>query len=40
VVIILGPEELAAGIAKIKIMKTGEEKVLPLAEVVTALTTE
>jgi histidyl-tRNA synthetase len=39
-VIILGPEELAAGIAKIKIMKTGEEKVLPLAEVVTALTTE
>ncbi|RZK58973.1 MAG: histidine--tRNA ligase, partial [Hymenobacter sp.] len=37
-VIILGPEELAAGMAKIKIMKTGEEKMLPLDEVVAALT--
>jgi len=39
-VIILGPEEVAAGVAKIKIMKTGEEKVLPLGEVVAALTAE
>ena len=37
-VIVLGPEELAAGVAKIKIMKTGEEKTLALGEVVTALT--
>ena len=37
-VIVLGPEELAAGTAKVKIMKTGEEKVLPLSEVVAALT--
>ena len=37
-VIVLGPEELAAGVAKIKIMKTGEEKILPLNDVVTALT--
>ncbi len=37
-VIVLGPEELAAGVAKIKIMKTGEETVLPLSEVVGALT--
>jgi histidyl-tRNA synthetase len=37
-VVILGPEELAAGVAKIKILKTGEERTLPLAEVVTALT--
>ncbi|TDN36468.1 histidine--tRNA ligase [Hymenobacter sp. UV11] len=37
-VLILGPEELAAGVAKIKILKTGEEKALPLSEVVTALT--
>jgi histidyl-tRNA synthetase len=37
-VIVLGPEELAAGVAKVKIMKTGEEKVLPLAEVVANLT--
>jgi hypothetical protein len=29
---------LAAGVAKVKIMKTGEEKVLPLSEVVAALT--
>ncbi len=36
-VLVLGPEELAAGTAKIKIMKTGEEKVLPLGEVVAAL---
>ena len=39
-VIVLGPEELAAGVAKIKIMKTGVEQVLPLAEVVGALTLE
>jgi histidyl-tRNA synthetase len=37
-VIVLGPEELAAGLAKIKIMKTGEETTLPLGEVVAALT--
>ena len=37
-VLILGPEELAAGVAKIKILKTGEEKALPLSEVVAALT--
>ncbi|GAB3320520.1 histidine--tRNA ligase [Hymenobacter humi] len=39
-VLVLGPEELAAGVVKIKIMKTGEEKVLPIGEVVTALTAE
>ena len=37
-VLILGPEELAAGVAKIKILKTGEEKTLALREVVAALT--
>ncbi|MVN74993.1 histidine--tRNA ligase [Hymenobacter sp. HMF4947] len=37
-VIVLGPEELAASVAKIKIMKTGEEKTLPLGEIVAALT--
>ena len=37
-VIILGPEELAAGVVKIKIMKTGEEKTLTASEVVAALT--
>jgi len=37
-VIILGPEELATDVAKIKILKTGEERTLPLAEVVGALT--
>ena len=37
-VLILGPEERAAGVAKIKILKTGEEKTLPLSEVVAALT--
>jgi histidyl-tRNA synthetase len=37
-VIVLGSDELAAGVAKVKIMKTGEEKVLPLSEVVAALT--
>ena len=37
-VLILGPEELAAGVAKIKILKTGEEKTLALSEVVGALT--
>ncbi len=39
-VIILGPEEVAAGVAKIKIMQSGTERVLPLAEVVAALTAE
>ena len=37
-VLIVGPEELAAGVAKIKILKTGEEKTLALSEVVSALT--
>jgi histidyl-tRNA synthetase len=37
-VVILGPEELAAGVAKVKILKTGEERTLPLGEVVGALT--
>ncbi|TVT38349.1 histidine--tRNA ligase [Hymenobacter setariae] len=37
-VVILGPEELAAGVAKIKILQTGEERTLPLGEVVGALT--
>ena len=39
-VIILGPEELQAGVAKIKIMQSGEEKVLPLNEIVSALSAE
>jgi histidyl-tRNA synthetase len=38
-VVILGPEELEAGVAKVKILKTGEERTLPLGEVVGALTT-
>jgi len=37
-VIIMGPEELASGMVKIKILKTGEEKTLPMNEVVSALT--
>ena len=37
-VIIMGPEEVAAGIVKIKIMQTGVERVLPVGEVVAALT--
>ena len=37
-VIVLGPEEIAAGVAKIKIMASGVERVLPLGEVVAALT--
>ena len=37
-VLIVGPEELAAGVAKIKILQTGEEKTLALREVVAALT--
>ncbi len=37
-VVILGPEELAAGLAKVKILKTGEERTLPLGEIVGALT--
>ena len=39
-VLVLGPEELAAGVVKIKIMKTGVEQVLPIGEVVGALTLE
>ena len=39
-VLIMGPEEVAAGVVKIKIMKTGVERVLPLGEVVPALTAE
>lgn len=37
-VLLLGPEEVAAGVVKIKVMATGEERTLPLAEVVAALT--
>ena len=36
-VLVLGPEELAAGVVKIKIMKTGAEQVVALGEVVAAL---
>jgi histidyl-tRNA synthetase len=36
-VLILGPEELAQGIVKIKILKTGEERELRIDEVVSAL---
>jgi histidyl-tRNA synthetase len=39
-VLVLGPEELTAGMVKIKIMKTGEEKVLALTEVVGALSAD
>lgn len=39
-VIIMGPEEIAAGVVKVKIMQSGEEKLLPLGEVVAALTVE
>ena len=39
-VIIMGPEEVAAGVVKVKIMQSGEEKILPLGEVVAALTAE
>lgn len=39
-VIVLGPEEIAQGVAKVKIMQTGVERVLPLSEVVAALTAE
>ncbi|MBF9220797.1 histidine--tRNA ligase [Hymenobacter ruricola] len=39
-VIIMGPEEAAAGVVKIKIMRTGVERVLPMGEVVAALTAE
>ena len=34
---ILGPQEIAAGVAKIKTVTSGVERVLPLAEVVAAL---
>ena len=40
-VIIMGPEEeeeVAAGVVKIKIMRTGVERMLPVGEVVAALT--
>ena len=37
-VLLLGPEELAAGVAKIKIMQSGQEKMVPLTRVVEALT--
>ena len=37
-VIIMGPEEVAAGVVKVKIMKTGVERMLPVGEVVAALT--
>ncbi|MCI1185894.1 histidine--tRNA ligase [Hymenobacter sp. DH14] len=39
-VLIMGPEEVAAGVVKVKIMQTGVERVLPLGEVVAALTAE
>ena len=39
-VIVMGPEEVAAGVVKVKIMQTGVERVLPLGEVVAALTVE
>ena len=39
-VLIMGPEEVAQGVVKVKIMQSGEEKVLPRAEVVAALTAE
>ncbi|MDO7853476.1 histidine--tRNA ligase [Hymenobacter convexus] len=39
-VIIMGPEEVATGVVKVKIMQTGVERVLPLGEVVAALTAE
>jgi histidyl-tRNA synthetase len=37
-VIVLGPEELATGVVKIKIMASGQEQVLPIGDVVSALT--
>ena len=39
-VLIMGPEEITAGVVKVKIMQTGVERVLPLGEVVAALTAE
>ncbi|GAA4021696.1 histidine--tRNA ligase [Hymenobacter glaciei] len=39
-VLIMGPEEVATGVVKVKIMQTGVERVLPLGEVVAALTAE
>jgi len=39
-VLIMGPEEVAQGLVKVKIMQSGEEKVLARAEVVAALTAE
>ena len=37
-VIIMGSGEVAAGVVKIKIMRTGVERMLPVGEVVAALT--
>ncbi|MBD2768012.1 histidine--tRNA ligase [Hymenobacter sp. BT664] len=39
-VVIMGPEEVAARVVKIKIMASGTERVLPIGEVVKALTVE
>lgn len=39
-VLIMGPEEITAGVVKVKIMQTGVGRVLPLGEVVAALTAE
>ena len=39
-VLLLGPEELAAGVVKVKIMASGEEKILPLAGIEQALSAE
>ncbi|WP_375417499.1 histidine--tRNA ligase [uncultured Hymenobacter sp.] len=39
-VLLLGPEELAAGVVKVKIMASGEEKTLPLAGIEQALSAE
>ena len=37
-VLVLGPEEAAAGVAKVKTLATGAEETVPLADVVAALT--
>ena len=36
-VLVLGPEEVAAGVVKIKTMATGKEQVMPMSDVVAAL---
>ena len=38
--VIMGPEKVAAGVVKIKIMQTDQERALPMGEVVKALTVE